>query len=312
MTISNKFFNSKYPIAEALMNGGSSLNLALAVHEAGAMPSVFSRSGAHPSSPEEVEEETYYCLKEFTTVTGCSNIIIRLGLHDLKLPGIIKIIQEFQPSHIELFHVNELEFIRWNVLIQDPMISAAIKWISRYSKLVTRIDDVWNQSAGMHGFYMMGKSKSGRQGKYTFDEFVIKQKQNCPKVSLIAEGGIGTSGQIKHLLDIGVSAVSIGALFAASQESPLSDAAKQALVKSSSENLITFSDTQRSTICFGDIEPIEQSKSNWNRSDSLYTGIKGDAQQGHIYMGKSIDYICKILPVKQIVENLVSELELYK
>ena len=117
------------------------------------------------------------------------------------------------------------------------------------------------------------------------------------KMHVIASGGIHSSEQAKHLFDLGASAVSIGTLFAASRESPLSDIAKQQILKASSDDLSRFSNGQQALV-FSNTENDDE-----NNTTGLRNGIE-TGTEGHLFMGHAVDHITKIRPVSGIVSDL--------
>ena len=80
----------------AVMNGVSDLNLALAVHSAGAMPGLM-------ITGTDRDNQLDHALTEFVKCTGYGNIVLQLNYGDLTNVAILKLIKQHQVSHVELF-----------------------------------------------------------------------------------------------------------------------------------------------------------------------------------------------------------------
>ena len=117
-------------------------------------------------------------------------------------------------------------------------------------------------------------------------------------VPVIATGGIATKERIDELLGMGVAAVGIGTLFAASAESSLSVQAKQKLIENETSNI----HNNRRYIKISDY----RGEDDKNMTNSLKQGIVGTG--GHIYAGAGISEIQEILPVSAIVARLTDNL----
>ncbi len=102
MTAHTEFFGSRHPILCAAMNQVSDAALAIAVHNAGAFPSLsipnYIRNGAFDMDAYERELRTY---KE---ATGSDNLLLSIGgtllLHD----AVMRPFLDLGFRHIELFH----------------------------------------------------------------------------------------------------------------------------------------------------------------------------------------------------------------
>ena len=113
--------------------------------------------------------------------------------------------------------------------------------------------------------------------------------------------------EVKEYIELGAECVAVGTLLAASKESCLSDELKNTMIQVNSLSLIRMPDTDQNALILGDKEEVFNSPSR-NRQDSLMDGLYGDGKTGHIYVGKSIDYVTEIRSVKEIVEGLVKDL----
>jgi hypothetical protein len=296
----SRYFTSRYPIIEAAMNGVSDLPLALACWDAGIFPNLFLQDLS--------EESVYTTLSEFVKITKSSDLIfcipISAVLHNRKI-DLIKQLKSFNVSHIEVLPSKTItEKI-------NPKIVTAIYSIMHPMKVMRRATSLLDESMIFNNvtYCLKGSDAAGmNNGNLTTKEFFSQQKLNTPNVNLIPYGGIGTPKQVADYINAGAIGVAVGTLLAASKESPLSTDAKLALVSSTTDNITKFADTGQNALILGDQNSVLEDLGDWNRSTSLRTGLTGNGKEGHVYAGTGINYITDILPVKEIVRYLVSEL----
>jgi len=298
--MNSKFFNSKYPIVEASMNQGSSLDLAVAVHHAGAFPSLFLTCENYTNS--------YDLFDQFRTLTNSTNVVIPMARHHLLDKNWIKMLYDFSPSHIEIFPSDKDGLVDDYVsYFDDLLISSALKFLKNRSKIIMRLYQPLEHKLADHfdAFYIKGLESAGKTGSWTVKDLFLKQKMLTPDKVVIPFGGIGTPEQVHWYLNHGAEAVGVGTVFAACKESPLSLEMKQKMLKLSSSDITQLADTQQNCVVLGNNLDTE---SDWNRSNSLKQGINGDGTQGHLYLGHSINHIDKIRTVHEAVQYLCSSL----
>jgi NAD(P)H-dependent flavin oxidoreductase YrpB (nitropropane dioxygenase family) len=304
--MTDKFFNSRYPIMEALMNGGSDLPLALAVADAGAFPSYWYRGN---------KEELHNDIKEFIKAVGHSNIAVG-GINITQLADLefLKIINELKISHIEILATDYRtgNFLPIDGFLSDTKLSIGMKFLKKTSKILTRIykpTDSVVSTAYFDGYCIKGQESAGKTSDFSVSELFDKQK-NISDNYLIPYGGIGTPQQVKDYINRGAPAVAVGTLFAASLESSLSTESKHQLIKSTSANLTKLVDTDQNSLVLDNNfkTNVPSVSKDWNRQAYLEQGLHGNGNQGLLYIGKAVDYVTEIKPVKKIVEYLVSEI----
>lgn len=294
--MSVNFFDSKYPIVCSLMNGASTLELALACDRAGIFPSLY--------NAEKNIEVIKKPILEFQNRRGHNNVLCALDEVDLLDKNIVNFFKNNPVSHIEIWWTQHQEAV---LKSKDKIITEAIKFLHPI-KFVRRTSRPL-KCHYTNDYTIKGSGSAGFSSDLTLDELFDEQKKLNPTCNLIPQGGIGTADQIKHYIDKGAVAVGIGTLLAASQESILSPEVKEKIINSTSKDLHRFSDTNQRALILGNKEQvILDKKLHWNRNNSLQQGLYGDGKQGHIYAGMGIDHITEILPVEQIVEKLVAKL----
>jgi len=311
-------FNSRYPIVEAVMNGGSSLPLALACWEAGIFPSLY--LNIYDIATKQVNYDLLdSTIGEFVKATGTTDVLLATDIFRLSDPTSLKIYKKHKITHIEIL-AESLEQRKKlgisnseiNRLIQNySVIVKGARILLQPTCIVQRVNTVQENP---HNFIlgMKGSEAAGLNSKtFTTSELFEQQKLATPNSLLMPYGGIGTPSQVADYIKRGATAVVVGTLFAASKESTLSLEVKQKMVSTQTQDLIKLPDTGQQALILGNIDSVLNDKINpvdWNRQRSLETGLTGNAQVGHMYLGSAIEYVTEIKSVKEIVEYLVSEL----
>jgi len=303
------------------MNGGSTLDLALACWDAGIFPSLFCQYHSEEGDNRySMIEET---LKKFKKITGSCDIVLALDEKDLFDIKMINVIKDSKISHIEIFAKNIKNINKYQHLFNifgkkyEEQLLKILKKLYPI-KFIWRITNIPLIEKNFHdiplhqenfAYGLKGSDAAGVNGKSTTMELFLKYKKiNTYAATLIPYGGIGTPKQVNEYISAGAIAVSVGTLFASSKESPLSLETKKKMINSDKKNMIKLENTGQNSLILGDIENVYQDNSEWNRTESLKKGLYGDGKQGHIYVGNAIEHIKEIKSVKEIVEYLVSEL----
>lgn len=317
--MSNKYFNSRYPILEATMNRGSTLPLALACHEAGIHPSLvvpFPTEGIDTYDKyDQVDKE----LGEFVKCTGSSDIIFAIDPEELFDNKLMKIIKSHKISHLEIFPnldpstAGQGNIVRTRLGHEgyDRLLKLVFKNIYP-TKIMQRVRGIGYNPFNV-AYCLKGSDAGGFNSMtHTTRELFNEQQKLTPDAVLIPYGGVGTPQQVAQYLKDGATAVAVGTLLAASRESTLSMETKTAMVNSKKEDLCKLSHTNQNALILGDKQAVESEFSvDWNREYSLTNGLHGNSQVGHMYAGPAIDYVNEIKSVKEIVRYLISELPEY-
>jgi enoyl-[acyl-carrier protein] reductase II len=298
----DKFFPSRWPIMCAVMNGVSDLNLALAVNEAGAMPSLLlNRYNNDNTINYDLINES---LKSYQQSTGNVNLIFAISEEDLFDYQLVKLLRQYKVSHIE-FLSNHLDASHIWV---KPSFQTAIKYMQSTTKIMCRISRPLDVNF-VDAVCIKGKESAGVAGQYNVKDLFQQQKLVTPPTAIIPYGGVGTPEQVAYYINNGAAGVAVGTLFAASEESCLSTEVKTAMCSKSSSDITIFSDTGQNALVLGNKDRVLSSNTHcWNRSTSLKVGIHGNGEVGHIYAGSSIDHVTKIRSVAEIVDYLTQSL----
>ena len=303
-----KYFNSKYPIMEAAMTRVSDLNLALACRDAGIYPSlVLSDYIIDGVDPADRLEAVNLLLTEYVKSTGDGDVVFGAFPEELVDKKFIKIIKSLNISHLEISISNPV--VQNSDQNKNNEIYRRVEKYLAPTKLLLRRRSVFSQIQNNGSAYCLkGSDAAGvSSSEFTTKELFIKQKELTPGARLIPYGGIGTPEQVAFYINNGAVAIAVGTLLAASKESNLSLATKQAMVSAKKEDLIRLPDTNQLALILGDEDTVKNNKlpEDWNREHSLQAGVNGTG--GHIYVSQVVENITEIKSVKEIVEYLVRD-----
>ena len=300
--VASNFFNTKYPVMCAIMNGCSDINLAAAVHQAGALPGLYIDFADRYNKDGSLNIDCISDnLTEFQRLTGSHNLVFHTTELDLLNYKFLKLLRDHQVPFIEIFS----DRVDSNIYY-DPKFHLALTIAKKTTKIFSRINSATTNNKHPDVFCIKGSESGGFTGTLSVSELFDRQMKTH-STPCIPYGGIGTPKQVADYIRRGAVGVAAGTIFAASCESCLSQSVKETMCKKSSSNLTKFSDTQQQVLIFDKNLNLEHSN-NDARHHSLKTGIYSDATKGHIYVGQAIEHITEILPVKDIVKYLVSDL----
>jgi NAD(P)H-dependent flavin oxidoreductase YrpB (nitropropane dioxygenase family) len=300
----DNILGTTYPLMAAAMNQVSDVNLAIAVREAGGLPSISILNYAdHDNNVDYslLEEE----ILKYINATGDGLLVLSgdPAVIDIKL---IELLQKYSISHIEL--IPDYEHIKkpWlRSVLADNLLKIQSLGIKIILKVVVYHEDirywsVWNNKK-VDIICVKGPLGAGRVTTNNIDLVELTKQATTSGIPVIAVGGISTAEQVSVLLEAGAAAVGIGTLFAASAESCLSTEAKQKLVSASYNDLskLPTIDLSQNALVITDSDPTD----TVNNSIGLIHGVT-TGTSGHIFAGKSIDNIAQIDSVKNIIERL--------
>lgn len=185
------------------------------------------------------------------------------------------------------------------------------------------------EELGADAVIAVNKEAGGHAGNLSYKE-LIPQLLSTVSIPVISAGGVGTGKGIKEMLDLGAAGISMGSIFIASSEAPVSEEYKQACVDYGSKDIVMttkLSGTPCSVIKTPYVEKIGTEQNwlekilnknkrlkKWFKAFTFYRGMKNlqNAAFGATYKtvwcaGPSIEYVKEIRPVKTIVSTLIEE-----
>lgn len=299
----------------ASMNRVSTLPLALACWDAGVFPSLmipFQEDDFQTAmSPKDRRDAIDQTLLEFKKITGNCDVVLGLSYGELDDAKTMKLIVDYQVSHVELFSV--VDQTRFYQPMRDKYQKLYEPWFAKKLKIYSsirfmeRCRQLNSLTPGtaicLHG----SDGAGGTNTEFTTQQMFDQQRQLTPDAVVIPYGGVGTPEQIAYYLGAGADAVAVGTLFAACAESPLSEATKHAMISASTNSVIRMPDSNQNMLPLSALNTVIESKSQSgaNRDRSLHTGIYGNGSEGHIYAGYGIQHVDRIRTAKQTVEYLL-------
>lgn len=260
----------------------SDVNLAIACAKAGVVPSLSTAPGRDkiPTLQKSVGEfyrEMGHCKlvlglirPVFGTIEDFENLIVEL-------------VRKYKISHVEYVEMKySYEFVR---KLHDLGCKVMVKH-AQPSLLRVKCDAIT----------LKGSEAAGYSSTVPLKEVFMEQKNNT-NVPIVVSGGIATKDQIDFYIQNGALAVSIGTLFAASQECRIAESTKLEMIRRTSADISFLADTPFRGLIYRN-EPD-------GSSHALERAVQGDIKNGHIFVGTGIDHVKEILPVQEIVNRLV-------
>jgi NAD(P)H-dependent flavin oxidoreductase YrpB (nitropropane dioxygenase family) len=270
------------------MNQVSDIHLAIAVRQAGAIPSL---SIFNYSSLEGLEDDLFKYQSEF----GDSKILLSVGVRQIANNRVLDSIIANRIELVELIpaHLEEAG-------ADDVTVETALEVLKNNNvKVFEKCLGISPKYRNIFGVILKGNEGAGR-GKESLSKLFDVIVENYP---VIVSGGIGTAEHVKYYIDRGAWAVGIGTLFAASLESKVSDETKLKMIDAESVNIQNFKKgAKQNALIFKELDGDD-----YNHTLGISKGVQ-DPNQGHIFAGKSIDQVTSIRHVSEIIKELVSKL----
>jgi NAD(P)H-dependent flavin oxidoreductase YrpB (nitropropane dioxygenase family) len=292
-------FRSKYPLLAAAMNQVSDVNLAVACHDAGIQPSISLLNYLDMDNKDFNFVKFERDLKEYQDRTGSNQCLLSTIPALFVNERIQSMMSDLDMLDIELINADtdrtyndDIKSLKEKFKSQDPRI------FIKKNKIGSNTDFICD------GVILKGSKGAGTVGTHglSLTDLFFQMKNTLPGVPLIVSGGIGTSIEVSRYLKFGAAAIGIGTLLAASEESCLSLESKMKMVESNFMDVKKFLDSNQNALIFNHVEDDDR-----NHTKSLQAGI-ADYKKGHLFVGRGINYIKSIRPVKDIVEDLVKNL----
>jgi nitronate monooxygenase len=187
------------------------------------------------------------------------------------------------------------------------------------------------EKLGADAVIAVNNRAGGHAGDLSMEELVgqLKEAINIP---IISAGGVAESSDITRAIEAGASGVSVGSIFIASDEAPVSDEYKQGIVDYGEEDIVMttrLSGTPCTVIKTPYVEKIGLEPTFLERIMKKYKGLKKfikmilfirgmkrlrESAYSFTYKsvwcaGPSIEKVKSVRPMKAIIEELVSELK---
>ena len=303
----SKIFQGQYPILEACMNKGSTVELAVAVHNAGGYPSLC--SWTYNGKSDLMQRD----LDRFVETTGSNRIHLSFELHEYSTSIVHNIIKSYAIPTIEIIYGDKNTFrpTRSESELTEDLIELLQPIKNMGTKIFKRMyDNVDQATMDQHlldGFCIKGAESAGLTSHTPIKELFLRQRELTPGAMLIPYGGIGAAKQVKEYIDLGAEIVAVGTLLALSIESPMSTETKLSAIKAQSKDLKEFTHT------VGNVERKQtalqfkpyRGPDDANGTMGLIRGLRGK-ETGHVYLGHGIDHVTQLRSCQEIIQDLSS------
>jgi enoyl-[acyl-carrier protein] reductase II len=299
-------FNINYPIVQGGMIWNSGYKLAAAVSNNGGLGLI----GAGSMYPEILREHIQKCHLATNKPFGVNVPMLYPNIEE-----IMKIIVEENVKIVFTSAGNPktwTSFLKENGILVVHVVSSTIFALKA-------------QDAGVDAVVAEGFEAGGHNGRDETTTFtLIPMMRPQIQIPIIAAGGIATGRSMLAAMVLGADGVQIGSRFAASIESSAHNNFKNAVVDAKE------SDTQ---LTLKELAPVRMLKNKfYNDIQHLYTKnpsiddlktllgrarskrgmFEGDLIEGELEIGQISGLIDDILPVKTIIDNIISEFEMVK
>ena len=183
------------------------------------------------------------------------------------------------------------------------------------------------ESLGADGVIAVSREAGGHAGTQSFGTLIAELKATC-SLPVISAGGVGNKATFEERMKLGISGVSVGSIFIASEESPVTEEYKQACIAYGAKDIVMtskLSGTPCTVINTPYVQEIGTEQTwieaflnknkrvkKWIKALTFLRGMKSlqQAAFGHTYKtvwcaGPSIEYVHEIRPVSEIVSSLL-------
>jgi len=298
-----QLFNIKYPIVQGGMIWNSGYKLASAVSNAGGLGLI----GAGSMYPEVLREHIQKC-KSATDKPFGVNI-------PMLYPNIEEIMNIVIEEGVKIVFTSAGNPKTWTSFLKEKGIT--VVHVVSSSVFALKAQDAGVDAVVAEGFEAGGHN--GREETTTFTLIpMVKEKIQIP---LIAAGGIATGRGMLAAMILGADGVQVGSRFAASAESSAHNNFKETIVNTKE------GDTQ---LTLKELAPVRLVKNKFYQDvQELYKQcpskeeliqllgrarakkgmFEGDLDEGELEIGQAAGLIHEILPVHEIIQQMIAEFE---
>ncbi len=299
-----QLFNIKYPIIQGGMIWNSGYKLASAVSNAGGLGLI----GAGSMYPKVLREHIQKC-KNVTDKPFGVNV-------PMLYPNIEEIIQIIIEEEVKIVFTSAGNPKTWTSYLKERGIT--VVHVVSSSKFALKA-----QEAGVDAVVAEGFEAGGHNGREeTTTLTLIPMVRENITIPLIAAGGIATGKGMLAAMILGADGVQMGSRFAASFESSAHDSFKQTIIDvKEGDTQLTLKELAPVRLIknkfFNDIQELyakcptsDELKILLGRARAKKGMFEGDLIEGELEIGQIAGLIHEIKSVKEIIDEIISELEL--
>lgn len=296
-----QLFNIKYPIIQGGMIWNSGYKLASAVSNAGGLGLI----GAGSMYPDVLREHIQKCKKATDKPFGVNIPML--------YPNIEEIMNIVVEEGVKIVFTSAGNPKTWTSFLKE-------KGITVVHVVSSSVFALKAQEAGVDAIVAEGFEAGGHNGRdETTTLTLIPMVKKKIQIPIIAAGGIATGRGMLAAMVLGADGVQVGSRFAASIESSAHNNFKQTIVN------IKEGDTQ---LTLKELAPVRLVKNKfYNDVQALYEKcpskedliqllgrarakkgmFEGDLEEGELEIGQIAGLIHEILPVEQIVQEMIAD-----
>ena len=203
-------------------------------------------------------------------------------------------------------------------------------WITKYNYAPDMIVIEGTEAGGHLGFKPEELEEGNKPKLEDITKEVVEyikevEKDTGKKIPVISAGGIWDKNDIEKFLGLGASGVQMATRFVATNECDASEEFKKAYVEASKENIkiikspvgmpgralnnnfIKKVENEKSKItkCYGCIKTCNVVTTPYCITKALINAVKGNLDEGLIFVGSNVHKIEKIVPVHDLMQELV-------
>jgi enoyl-[acyl-carrier protein] reductase II len=296
-----KLFGIQYPIVQGGMIWASGWRLASAVSNAGGLGLI----GAGSMYPEVFKEHIEKCQQDTDKPFGVNITML--------YPNIEELMEIVVEKGVKIVFTSAGNPKTWTAKLK----SHGITVVHVVSSLKFALKA---QEAGVDAIVAEGFEAGGHNGRDETTTLTliptVKEKINIP---LIAAGGIATGAAMYAVMALGADGVQLGSRFVASEEASSHPDFKQMVVDAGEGathltlkelapvRLLKNKFYTEIQVIYNEGGSLADLKTHLGRARAKKGMFEGDLENGELEIGQVASVIHDILPVKQIIENLVGE-----
>lgn len=250
---------------------------------------IISGAGVPLSLPEYVEGSSIKLIPLIASARGAKLVLKTWKRRYNRLPDAIIVEGPLSGGHIAGYSLEELNALK-ETMRKEPILENAVKEVLE-----------------------------------VVSEYEKESGQNIP---VIAAGGIFDGKDIAHFLKLGAQGVQLGTRFIATEECSAADNFKQLYVDSNEEDLVFIQspvglpakaiktkflddilrgERKEFTCVYRCLRTCDPSKVQYCIAKALINAVDGDIDNAIVFATSNISKIKKIVPVKELIDELVSE-----
>lgn len=310
-----KMFNIRYPVIMAPMFLVSNVKMTLEALKAGI-------TGAIPALNYRTINEFRQALKILkANGDGPFGINLIVNKSNVKMKEQLKACLDYQVDYIITSLGNPKSIID----------SCRPEGIKVFCDVIDEVYAKKVENLGADGLIAVNSRAGGHSGPMPVNELISLLKRTC-SLPIISAGGIGTGAGVYDVLEQGACGLSIGTIFIACEEAEITPDYKQAIVDYGEMDIVHTTKLSGTPCTVINTDYVKQAGTdqNWiekvlnsNRKlkkfAKMITAYKGmkmlekaafNTTYKNVWCaGPSVEFVDKILPVRKIVEKLMSEYE---